>query len=664
MERDTQSLRDILDTSNKNSNPQEEENMASANDKKKERQAELKRQAEEAAKKAAEEQAAKDAQGETTEEQDPEVPTTELTDDEALIEKHSGIKISDMTEAGIKQEDGTVKPYPTDDSTGQPYAMQVYKDILLADAIIAEEAVGAGNQSGDRTNLFNDNGQGGQGGSSADGEEKPKTPEELAADAEKEKRKAEREAAILEANELIKEATSKLINQTASIELTPLQKEFRQAASSKFISRGIIVESNPYPELTVSRKALAVKGVPVLQAGVNPEEFQRHLSEKFENQKKFNLQDYSMVLNYKYHKAGAVIGGVLSFPGSMNITNEAFETDNFTINPNAVLKEEEHVTIVANFDTLFTYILLYCGGKIKEDPIMSEGKFLGAKTAEHKIEAVLDNKIVTKEDKKVTEERRVIRAINRKQLCVQDNIIPIKIYKTIDLSRVAQDPATKTGIMKALTKSRDRKKKENTTPVTKMDKDQASLFTYALDESGNISQLKCALVGGNAVPGKGAYTKLGLNHWSSYAKDSQGKDVAYIVPSNPIVSYTEVQKSKTDPEMRQIKTFSVLGAGATFDDLIEMGYPAAGVVKGLGIKEGAIKEVYTAYLEAQKRAREEKLNSQAGGKRRAPKRGETVIDQDLSAKILIQQLNQSSQVNMGMDGAGVSAAIMSNVYNI
>lgn len=518
----------------------------------------------------------------------------------------------------------------------------------------------AKNEQG-KTNLF-------------DGDENTenKEKEEMTAEEkEAEAAKLLRQAAINEHNKEQAKVIAMLKSKASGTEITIAQQTMQVACSEYFICNALIAENSDTPEISISRRYLKDdEGNEILQSGATPADLRELAVNPNTTLKKSNIVQFEANLKYLYKRPSRVLGGVITIPAALNMSVEDFTSGDLVVPKPDEIAASAKVNLVLDFETLFAYIQLFCGGTMKEHPILKDGDFSGASVGTHKLMAQTINRVSEKNGRKESTRVRTIKpAGGRSAIFVKENVVPIKYFETVSLDELNNDTDTLEALENVIMRGLSKKKGEHNPAANFLSSIGNSLMTYVTDDNGNIQEVGCKFLTGEVTLGQGEFAAYALKHWSDSGFDYENKREYKIVANNPVVRYSKRQ-NKQDPTKHTFRKVSRTlssesrtdGEGISFIELAGKGYKAAQVLLDIGVTEDQVYELYTNYQNTKRRQRELKaLESGTGPVRKAT----NVVDQALAARLLIQELQgNDTGAFEDYDASAIQKAIIGNVFHV
>lgn len=385
---------------------------------------------------------------------------------------------------------------------------------------------------------------------------------------------------------------------------TEKQEDYMRICRNTYVNEGFVVLDGPSPAIAVSRKfSVDANGKAELIDESLRAAYEQYLQTTDKSKLTVTNATYqkftaSVTLNYKIPKE--ILAAVISFPEVLKNTPQDFASGNLETNEE-VIKNSDRITLCVDLDTHYAMVALNCDGVINESKAMNADKVDFQRTS--KAQAV--KTIVTPAKKTVngvTTEitKKGYKPIGRKQLFVQENIIPVRNYRRELATEIS--PQTTEALQMLFMTSLKKKKNEPSYIYDKLRPEFKDLFSVSKDEaSGTINNIALNFLNKEML-GTGKLRDVVLRHWSK-VEEVNGAVVKKQLPLE-LASYAISIAKKSGAKSKK-KLIKYLGVDLSLQDLAEE-YPAAKIALEKGVKEEAISEIYNIYAakkQAETRAR-------------------------------------------------------------
>lgn len=448
----------------------------------------------------------------------------------------------------------------------------------------------------------------------------------------------------------------KSVDDTA--ELSEKQKDFQVAAELHMVHNCFIVEQDAFPEMSIQRKFLFTKAqnsdtkVPELLEGVSMDEYTKWKNMTPEARKGFKtqaqLQKMQTNLRFRYVAPKNILGSCITMPAALNITAEQFKTQNFDISKETI-KDSDSITFVVSYETSFTIMAMYCGGKMKEADYMSGNSVTFEKTMpDQKLHAFYNPQRRKVNGEYTTVTLKSIKPLGRKQLLVRENIVPIKRFKTESLYSLSSESRAcyEINMCKKLARMNE---KDPVSIYEALIGAQKDLFSVTEDPRSKVVMSRVQLnFLTSGVLGKGAHEDIKLYDWS--ATDKVGADVRKrVIPDYRILALSRKPKRNGDVTAPS-KIVTTLGQDYTLDSLTAEGYLAAKNLKDLGVEMKEVFDIYSSYIEAKRIARQQaSINKPVTGRSAVGRREAKLSAEDAALLTLHAITTNEKEIATGLD---------------
>jgi len=441
------------------------------------------------------------------------------------------------------------------------------------------------------------------------------------------------------------ELKGKIKNSNSTSEL---QKSFQVACRVHVKLEGFIVEQDATPAMVISKTYLKEKvnekEVPIARAGA-ASELAQWLEASTDARKNLKtrgqLQMSSTALKFRYSAPQKVIGAVVTLPSKLNITLEQFKMDEFQLDPQGI-KDSGRLKVAVNYDTLFTMVVVHCGGQMKEaDYMQSESVNFEKTSPTQMVHGFYKPVTKTKNNVAETVTVKAIKAVGRKQLLVRENIVPIHRFQVESLTGMSAE--TRNSYEEMFRERLGKKVKEE--PQSSYDTlpdAQKALFTVeeGSGEDPNYASVKMNFLT-NGILGKDELSGIVLTDWSDVIKNPSGvikRQASYMVTSLS----KKIGKDGT-PAAKATKTKMMLGDGFSLASLNTEGYQAAGHLMSLGIKEEDILTIHSEWKATIQEAKQQAALSRPINGGSAVGRKKPVLNDELGAMLLLNDLTEAAK---------------------
>lgn len=466
-------------------------------------------------------------------------------------------------------------------------------------------------------------------------------------EAEKAAKKAEREKNIAEYNDKMNKWMSELEGKTSDInDFSEKQKSFQVACELNFRANGFVVLQDAAPELAVKRTYLTVDKEPKLKATANITEYETWKTADSATKKatpKGSFIESQAEFVLKYNKPKKPIGAIISMPLAANIPFEKFQSEDFNVDPDE-FKASKRVQIVVSYDAFFVYTMLYCGGVMREADYMNSSDVRFQRSiGEQMVKASYEFRKVTKSDSTVDHTIvKAVKPVNRNQLLVKENIIPITRFKTAKLSPMSGE--TLEAYKKKVSGLLSSKPKDDSVFSILKPAHQTTVDVTVDNNEPNkvvVNNLKFA-TSQMFGRGTGELSNVTLSHWSNVSNNN-GKPKASVIADPIVVDLHFAKKADGQLSEKPSKIKEQFSVNYTLETLEREGYTAAKQARIDGITEGDISKIYTDYAIAEKARKTEEAASKAQSTgRTSTVRRSNIVTNDQSSKLLLAAITSSN----------------------
>lgn len=433
--------------------------------------------------------------------------------------------------------------------------------------------------------------------------------------------------------------SSKKITQLKSLRSDVFSAEktaFQTACQQYFRLVALITPEGPSYDFAVSEKPLKTPDNTdyIYRDGISDADKDK-VKSKTKGVVRANFVKCSAELTYKGKKPGKCIGGIIQAPQCLFITSVEFNRADFKAPTPAQIAASPVVTRICDFNTLHTYISLFCNGKIYEADHVRESA-----VAKHNSVYNLVSRTKEKYNKAkgTTTTDFTIEATNR-PTNLRENIIPINHTEMKPIAQLTAEE--KANISGKLQKAFGAAKNRTNTKYSNLNPKFANIVSANVGSDGRT--LENFQV--NLEPGLLASVGLVATSWCNCTK-TPGKLEFETLTDYPTALYTKHVSEKTGAisYKRSIKRLS--GDFGLQD--ISAEYPAAGVALSCGISTDDVMEVYNQYTLA-KKAESASRRGTTSGRAAAVKRVDSAYSNEEQARIALDMIMNNDATRMSLD---------------